>query len=155
MTSSEGDKPGIVAPPPLLYAGGLLLGLAAQRVRPQRLVAYTLARPLGAAFLACGLIGFAGMWAFLRAGTSPSPYRPSTSLVVSGPYRFTRNPMYLGFTLLYLGVTFWVNSLWPVLLLPLVIVLMQRGVIQREEAYLERRFGEEYRQYRASVRRWL
>jgi protein-S-isoprenylcysteine O-methyltransferase Ste14 len=63
--------------------------------------------------------------------------------------------MYLGFTLIYLGVTAWVNSLWPLLPLPLILLLMQRAVIAKEEAYLERQFGEPYRQYRARVRRWI
>ncbi|MFI5210728.1 MAG: methyltransferase family protein, partial [Gemmatimonadales bacterium] len=69
--------------------------------------------------------------------------------------RFSRNPMYVGMTLLYLGIALWANSLWPLLLLPAVLVVMRRGVIAREEAYLERRFGDEYRSYRARVRRWL
>ncbi|HEU5040160.1 MAG TPA: isoprenylcysteine carboxylmethyltransferase family protein, partial [Gemmatimonadales bacterium] len=76
-------------------------------------------------------------------------------LVTDGPYRFTRNPMYLGFTLWYLAGTAWVNSLWLLVLLPVVLLVMQRGVITREEAYLERRFGREYTEYRARVRRWL
>jgi protein-S-isoprenylcysteine O-methyltransferase Ste14 len=63
--------------------------------------------------------------------------------------------MYLGFTLIYLGVSVWINALWPIVLLPLVLLVMQRGVIHREEAYLERRFGAAYREYRARVRRWL
>lgn len=76
-------------------------------------------------------------------------------MVTNGPYRFTRNPMYLGFTLLYLGAAFWVNTAWPVILLPLVLAVMHYGVIVREEAYLERVFAEEYRTYRQRVRRWL
>jgi protein-S-isoprenylcysteine O-methyltransferase Ste14 len=75
--------------------------------------------------------------------------------VAEGPYRFTRNPIYLGFTLVYGGVTALANSPWGALLLPFVLVLMQRGVIQREERYLERVFGEEYLQYKTRVRRWI
>jgi protein-S-isoprenylcysteine O-methyltransferase Ste14 len=93
--------------------------------------------------------------AFRRAGTHPQPWRPATALVVTGPYRFSRNPMYVGATLFYIGISFWVNSLWPLLLLPVVLVIMSRGVIAREEAYLERLFGDEYRSYRSRVRRWL
>lgn len=149
------DIPGIVAPPPLLYAGALLVGLALHRIRPQPIVPHRWAGPLGAVLVLAGLAGFMAVWSFVRAGTSPNPWRPSTHLVVTGPFRFSRNPMYLGFTLIYLGVSVWINALWPIVLLPLVLLVMQRGVIHREEAYLERRFGAAYREYRARVRRWL
>jgi len=92
---------------------------------------------------------------FRRAGTTPNPTKPTTALVLRGPYRFTRNPMYLGFAALYLGVTLLVNSLWPLLLFPAVVGLVQGRVIAREEAYLEAKFGNEYRAYKMRVRRWL
>jgi protein-S-isoprenylcysteine O-methyltransferase Ste14 len=118
MAGEERDVPGVVAPPPLIYAAGLLLGW-----------------------------GLQPLW--------PRPWRPTTSLVTGGPYRFTRNPMYVGFTLWYLAATSWANALWPLLLLPLVMLVMQRGVIAREEADLRRRFGRQYEEYGARVRRWL
>lgn len=149
------DSPRVIAPPPLIYAGGLLAGWALQRLRPWPLLPSSWARPIGLTLLVAGLVGLAGLLAFLRVHTSPNPYRPAAHLVMSGPYRFTRNPMYLGFTLWYLGASAWMNSLWPLLLLPVVLIVMQRGVIAREEAYLERRFGGEYAAYRARVRRWL
>jgi protein-S-isoprenylcysteine O-methyltransferase Ste14 len=105
--------------------------------------------------LLLGLIVLPALLAFRRARTSPKPWKPTTALVTTGPYRFTRNPMYLGFTLLYLSTTVWVNTMWPVLFLPLVLLLMHYGVIIREEAYLERVFGEAYQTYRRRVRRWL
>jgi protein-S-isoprenylcysteine O-methyltransferase Ste14 len=139
----------------VIYAVPLALALWAEHLRSAPFLPPRVAPILGALLLGLGCIGFGGIWVFLRAGTSPNPYRPSTALVTTGPYRFTRNPMYLGFTLLYLGVTCWVNSLWPLLALPLILLLMQRSVIAKEEAYLEHRFGEDYRQYRMRVRRWL
>lgn len=155
MTAPNRDISGIIAPPPLLYAGALAVGLLVHHWYPRRLLPPAAARPLGLAALVLGLVGFLAILAFRRAGTSPNPWRPTQRLVTGGPFRFSRNPMYLGFTLWYLGITCWVNSLWPVLLLPLVLFLMQWGVIVREEAYLERRFGDEYRHYRQRVRRWL
>jgi protein-S-isoprenylcysteine O-methyltransferase Ste14 len=155
MNSSRSDIPGVVAPPPLLYAIPLALGLLAQHLRPFPFLPQGLARVAGIGLVVLGFIGFAGILAFRRAKTSPNPWEPTAALVVSGPYRWTRNPMYLGFTLLYLGIAAWVNTLWPVLGLPVILVVMQRGVIFREEAYLEARFGEEYRRYKAEVRRWL
>ncbi|HEV8673882.1 MAG TPA: isoprenylcysteine carboxylmethyltransferase family protein [Methylomirabilota bacterium] len=114
------------------------------------------ARVLGIALLAGWVIvSLPAILALRRAGTSVNPARPTTALVTWGPYRVTRNPLYVGLTMLYLGLTAWFNALWPLLLLPIVLVVMQRGVIVREERYLERKFGEEYRRYKARVRRWL
>jgi protein-S-isoprenylcysteine O-methyltransferase Ste14 len=155
MASEDRDIPGVVAPPPLIYAAGLLLGWGLQRLWPRLWLPVSWARPLALALLLAGLIGIAGVVAFRRAGTTPNPWRATTSLVTGGPYRFTRNPMYVGFTLWYLAATSWVNALWPLLLLPLVLLVMQRGVIAREEAYLRRRFGREYEEYSVGVRRWL
>ena len=90
-----------------------------------------------------------------QAGTNVDPYRPATAIVTGGPYRFTRNPIYVGFTLMYVGIFALANALLPILLLPAVQQLMRRGVIEREERYLERKFGDEYLQYKERVRRWI
>ena len=98
------------------------------------------------------------MWSirlFRRAGTSFIPIKPTTALVWSGPYQFTRNPMYLAMACLYLGLALWFDLFWPLILLPGVLAGVQYGVIAREEQYLERKFGDDYRQYKARVRRWL
>ncbi|NQV80212.1 MAG: isoprenylcysteine carboxylmethyltransferase family protein, partial [Alphaproteobacteria bacterium] len=92
---------------------------------------------------------------FRRAGTAVQPYKPSTTVVTDGVYRFSRNPIYLGLTAFYLGLAFAVNSGWAILLLPLVLVVMHYGVIAREERYLEGKFGAAYRDYKNRVRRWL
>ena len=92
---------------------------------------------------------------FRRAGTAVEPWRTSTALVTNGVYRFTRNPMYLAMALLYLGAALAADSVLALVLLPPLLVLVRVGVISREERYLERRFGDEYRRYRSSVRRWL
>ncbi|HEU4570043.1 MAG TPA: isoprenylcysteine carboxylmethyltransferase family protein [Gemmatimonadales bacterium] len=149
------DIPRVAAPPPLLYGVPLLAGLAAEHFHPAPFLPPRLTAPLGLGLVLVGMIGFAAIAAFRRAHTSPNPWRPSAALVTGGPYRLTRNPMYVGLTALSLGVTCWVNSWWPLLPLPVVLVVMDLGVIRREEAYLERTFGEAYRTYRASVRRWV
>jgi len=111
---------------------------------------------LGFALIAAALgVGASAFGALGRAGTPPNPGEPTTAIVAVGPYRFTPNPIYLSFTLLYAGVTVVANALWAVVLLPGVLIVMRRGVIDREERYLERRFGEEYRRYKARVRRWI
>jgi len=100
-------------------------------------------------------VGFAAVRRFRSTGTSLQPWEPTTTLITDGPFRLSRNPVYIGYTLLYLGVGFWVNSAWPLVLLPLVLWLMHRLVIAREEAYLDHRFGDAYREYQQRVRRWL
>lgn len=92
---------------------------------------------------------------FRRAGTSPVPMKPTTSLVFTGPYRRTRNPMYLGMMIAYLGGVLLLCSWWAVVFLPLVWWVMNRYVIAREERYLDAAFGDAYRSYRARVRRWV
>ena len=154
----DGASPGtagVLAPPPLIYAVPLGVGLLLHRWHVIRLLPARFAAPVGIALLLLGLVAIPALLAFRRVKTSPEPWKPTTAMVTTGPYRLTRNPMYLGFTLLYLGTTCWVNTVWPLILLPLVLVTMHYGVITREEAYLERLFGEEYLAYKRRVRRWL
>jgi len=92
---------------------------------------------------------------FLRRRTAVIPYKPATSLVTSGIYRWTRNPMYLGLALIYLGLALILNSLAALVLLPLVLSIIQSQVIAKEEAYLERTFGNDYVAYKKSVRPWI
>ncbi len=89
------------------------------------------------------------------AGTNISPRKPATTLVDSGPYRFSRNPLYVAMTLLFIGLTLLINSWWGVVLLVPVILLLHFGVVCREERYPERKFGEEYNRYRSRVRRYV
>ncbi len=154
-SEARGETAGVLAPPPLIYLVPLAVGVLLHRWRAVPLLTPTTALVLGIACILPALVALPALMAFRRAGTRAEPWRPTTALVTTGPYRFSRNPMYVGFTLLYLGIGFLTNSLWPLLLLPLVLVVMHFGVIVREEAYLERLFGEEYRAYRRRVRRWL
>jgi protein-S-isoprenylcysteine O-methyltransferase Ste14 len=150
------DTPGVVAAPPLIYASVLSAGLLAEALFPVGFLPRAIARAFGWPLLGAGLLLIIlGLRALRNAGTNVNPYEPTTSLVLEGPYRFTRNPLYLGLTLVYSGITIRANALWATLLLPFVLVLMQRGVIDREERYLERLFGEEYVSYKARVRRWV
>ena len=152
---TERDIPGIMAPPPLIYAAIFGAGLLIEHRFPRPVLPAPWAHRLGVVLVALGLLGIAAVIAFRRAGTSPNPWKPTSQLVTGGIYRLSRNPMYVGFTLWYLGAACWRNSLWPFLLLPIVLFIMHYGVIIREERYLERRFGDEYRRYTAQVRRWL
>lgn len=150
------DNPGVIAPPPLIYAGTLILGLGVKRLLPTPFLPRSLSRIFGWPLVVCGLaIGLLGFREMRRAGTNVDPYEPTTAVVTEGPYRFTRNPLYVGMTLIYAGITARANALPAALLLPLVLAVMRRGVIEREEAYLERKFGDEYLRYKDRVRRWI
>jgi protein-S-isoprenylcysteine O-methyltransferase Ste14 len=92
---------------------------------------------------------------FTRAGADVVPGNPGNVLVTHGPYRVTRNPIYIGFILAYFGITILATSIWMLLILVPVLIILQKGVVLREEAYLERKFGEAYAKYKARVPRWL
>ena len=150
------DNPGVIAPPPLIYAGALLAGLLANRRFHVPFLPRRLGRMLGWPLVLSGLaVGLLGVREMRRAETNVSPYMPVTAIATEGPYRITRNPMYVGFTLMYVGISALANALPPVLLLPLVLRLMRRGVIEREENYLERKFGDVYLEYKVRAPRWI
>ena len=99
--------------------------------------------------------GVAVTIAFRKAATAISPTRPTSRLVLTGPYRYSRNPDYIGQLVLYLGIALAANTWWPIWLLPPVLAVVERGVVFREERYLEAKFGREYEDYKRSVPRWL
>ncbi len=150
------DIPGVIAPPPLIYAGALAVGLLLHRAFPTKFLPRVVARVLGATLIGiAGVVVTSAIREMRRADTPVNPTEPTKALVVEGPFRFTRNPLYLSLTLLYAGIASLVNALWAMLLLPVVLIVMNRGVIDREERYLERKFGKEYLGYKARVRRWI
>jgi protein-S-isoprenylcysteine O-methyltransferase Ste14 len=156
MPTNAPDHSGVFIPPPLLYVFPFLAGLLIHWVHPATLFPRGATAPFGVILVALGLaLGASAMISFRRARTSPIPIKPTTAIVETGLYRFTRNPMYLGLAVLYLGLALWVDSLWPLLLLPVALFAIQRFVIAREERYLEDKFGDEYRGYKTRVRRWI
>ena len=154
--ADERDNAGAVAPPPLIYLGSLVLGLLLNRRLPTASLPRTTARAFGWPLLVGG-ISLMGWFerTMRRAGTPTNPYKPVSGIVTEGPFRYTRNPAYLSMTMIYAGISGLANALWAVLLLPLTLLVVQRGVIEREEGYLERKFGEEYLRYKEQVRRWI
>jgi protein-S-isoprenylcysteine O-methyltransferase Ste14 len=146
----------VIAPPPVLYLAALGIGLVLRLSFPVRVLPQAVARLVGGiACLLFAALGGTGLLALRRAGTSQNPRRPTTALVISGPFRISRNPLYLSLLCLYAGIALFLNSLWLLLLAVPLIAVLRLGVIGPEERYLERKFGDEYRQYRAQVRRWL
>jgi protein-S-isoprenylcysteine O-methyltransferase Ste14 len=156
MPNDERDKPGIRVPPPPIYLLALLLGLLLDRRAHIPFLPRGVARVLGWPLVG-GAMALAAWFArtMRRADTTMHLNKPVSSLVQDGPFRYSRNPGYLSLTILYTGIAVLRNALWAILLLPLVLYVIQREVIEREERYLERTFGEEYLAYKARVRRWV
>jgi len=149
------DVPGVIAPPPLVYLIALLGGWGLSWLWPASLVPRS-ARPAGYALIALSAILFAfSFQRFRRWNTSVVPRKPVTALITDGPYRFSRNPIYLAFTMFSVGIGIVADLPWLFGLLVPTLVVIRWGVIAREERYLERKFGEAYRGYKATVRRWI
>jgi len=150
------DHADVRIPPPLIYVAGFVLGLALERFLPVLVLPKIPSRVAAVLCIAVGVtIAVWSVGLFHRERTSFVPIKPTTTLVIYGPYRFTRNPMYLGLVCVYLGIALWFGIFWALILLPAVMALIQRYVIIREEQYLERKFGGEYLKYKADVRRWI
>ena len=159
MIDSSPSGPGVRYPPPSLFVLGIIAGWLLDRAFPLQLAgpaARSAGALVGCVLVVCGS-GLAA-WAvatFRGAGTTIIPNRPASTLVTHGPFRLSRNPMYLGMTLVYLGVMLLLNSIWILLFLPIVLVILQLTVIRREERYIGATFGIAYDEYRRRVRRWL
>jgi protein-S-isoprenylcysteine O-methyltransferase Ste14 len=153
---AERDSPGVHVPPPLVYLGVFLVALLLERRFPSFEMPRAPARVAAVVCIVLWLtLSLPAILLFVHKQTGLIPSQPATILVTEGPYRRTRNPMYLGLIFLYLALSLWFGVTWGLALLPVVVLLIQVGVVLREEKYLERRFGEEYRGYRRRVRRWF
>jgi protein-S-isoprenylcysteine O-methyltransferase Ste14 len=150
------DVPGVLVFPPLLFGVTLALGLLLHLIYPVNLLPVLLARVVGTLILIASVwLALSAEAAMKRAGTNVRPDRPTLALVTDGPFRFTRNPLYLAAIGIYVGIALLVDTLWPLVLLIPLLVVLAKGVIAREERYLEAKFGETYRNYKSRVRRWM
>jgi protein-S-isoprenylcysteine O-methyltransferase Ste14 len=159
LATSARISPVMRIPPPLWFVVTFLAALGAQRFVPLTIGATSLtaaAHFAGLALVAAGLLlGLSSISIFLSARTTIIPFGTAKQLVANGPFRFTRNPMYVGLALLYVGVAGILVELWPLILLPLPILVMDRIVIPFEEARLQAVFAEAYHKYCTTVRRWI
>ncbi|ODT50018.1 isoprenylcysteine carboxylmethyltransferase family protein [Devosia sp. 63-57] len=156
----EKDNPGLIMPPPFYPALSWLAALGLQWLHPLHLIP-----PFGLSSWAfwLGLLlavaGFAvvnrAIAAFQAAGTNVMPSQPTLVVVSTGPYRFSRNPIYIGCLMLHLGLTLMAGLNWGLPLLPLVLVAFHLLAVLPEERYLQRKFGDSYTRYQAATRRWL
>jgi protein-S-isoprenylcysteine O-methyltransferase Ste14 len=151
------DRPNLVIPPPIPWALAILAGLVVGWLYPLQFVPASIPR----AWVGGGLFVLAvalAVWAIVtirEAGTQFDVHKPTTAIVENGPYRFTRNPIYLGMFLSQAGIAIGFDDLWVLATLVPFYFVIRHGVVAREEAYLERKFGTVYRGYKSRVRRWL
>ena len=156
MPQSEKDAPNVVAIPPLIYAAFLAVGLVLDYLFPIPVLPDPIQYWLGfGIIIASGFIILFVLLEFRKAETQFDPRKPTTAIITTGPYRFSRNPSYVSLTMLYLGIAIAADSVWVLAGLIPTLVVTHYGVILREEEYLAEKFGEAYLQYKRSVRRWL
>ena len=152
------DHDNIVAHPPVIFGIVLVVGFLLHKCFPLTIMSHagTLSKVLaGILFVIAGIIMVSGTRLMLRKKTDPRPDRATTTIVTEGFYRYSRNPLYLSLMLIYSGIAIYANSLWLLFLLPLLFLGLERGVVLREERYLEGKFGDEYVQFKRKVRRWI
>lgn len=153
---SVADHPSVIAPPPVIVLVHLLAGILLELYIPVKILNVIFTTTFGwlLVLLAFGIAGLC-ILKFRRVGTNIQTRKPTTAIVTTGFYRFSRNPIYVSFVLLLMGLGISFNSLWIFLSVVPFIAIMNWGVISREEAYLEHKFGEDYLTYKSQVRRWL
>jgi protein-S-isoprenylcysteine O-methyltransferase Ste14 len=155
MTNNT-DHPQVMVLPPLVFLGYLIGAFVMNWVIPFPTPWSLALRIVGGVAIVVGfLLGGSAFSQMVKAHTSPDPHQPTTALVIKGPYRFTRNPIYLGFLLIYLGLTLLGGTLWGLIASPFLIWTVTHAVIHFEEKYLVEKFGESYRQYMSRVRQWI
>jgi protein-S-isoprenylcysteine O-methyltransferase Ste14 len=155
-THSASDNPKVLILPPLLYGVALAAGFLLQWLAPRPILSSNARYWAGGVLLAFGVV--LAVWArrvMEQAGTNVNPTLPTTALVAAGPFRFSRNPLYVALTLVYIALALLANALWVLVLIVPVLFVTHYGVVRREEVYLETKFGDAYRAYRSRVRRYL
>jgi protein-S-isoprenylcysteine O-methyltransferase Ste14 len=150
------DSPNVVSYPPLVFFGAFALGLLLNWLLPMRSFSSELWRAAGGMLgLTGSLLATWGVYAMHRAGTPVRPGFPATALVTNGPFRYSRNPLYLALTIIYIGGTMSLGSWWPLATLVPALAVVHWKIVRREEDYLESQFSDAYRAYKAQVRRWV
>lgn len=157
MKTTQPHIAGIIAPPPVLYLVSLALAFGANAITPKSISLSPLTLHVASAVFLL-LSGALARWAFVtmkKQGTSANPRKQSEVLTTEGPFKLSRNPIYVAMTGLYFGIALLGNSLWPFLFLVPLLATMHWGVVLREERYLAQRFGKAYLGYKSRTRRWL
>ncbi len=158
VPGNQKDHPGIYFPPPLLYVAVFVAAIYIQKIIPIRKIFFQTSTSLiiGLIIILLGIFfAFPALYRFVLTKNTVITNKPANSLQTEGIYSHSRNPMYVGLCCLYLGLSLLFGNWWHLILFPILILLVYALIIRREENYLTRRFGDEYKQYRSKVRRWL
>ncbi|MFV2092728.1 MAG: isoprenylcysteine carboxylmethyltransferase family protein [Hyphomicrobiales bacterium] len=156
MSDAKADKPGVIAPPPLIFLAGILAGVAIDWFWSGSFWSGGARYPVGGVLIGAGFfIVFLAFMRFRAAGTHIEPYKPTTAIVTDGLFGLSRNPIYLSMVGVTVGLALVLDNFWVLVMLAPVLVVMHYGVIIREERYLTGKFGDDYRRYKNTVRRWL
>jgi protein-S-isoprenylcysteine O-methyltransferase Ste14 len=158
MNADQKDGAAVRLPPPITYLGAVIVGALLHGFALSLPLDFALGARIGAAVAVAGLgiammVGAMGL--FKRTGQDPKPWKSTPEIISTGVYRFTRNPMYVGMALLQIGIGIGLANGWILVLVPPVLVIIYATAIRREEAYLERKFGDTYIAYKATARRWI
>jgi protein-S-isoprenylcysteine O-methyltransferase Ste14 len=156
VNDTEDRGPDVRLHPPVIYGISILCGIGLAQLHALPMPFGLNQHIHGGIIITCAIA--LALWAllqFFREGTEVRPDRPDSVLLTGGPYRFSRNPLYVVLTLVQITAAIWLDNLWILLLTPLSVVVITRYAISREERYLERLFGAEYLAYKRRVRRWL
>ncbi len=159
MTSKVKDNAGVVAPPPLIFLSGLIFGGIIQMIFPLYIfpASYVMFSRIAGILLAVFAIGIivSAQRKMKGAKTNIEPWKPTNSIISDGVYSHSRNPVYVAMVSIYLGITLIFNAFWFLPFLIVILIIITFGVILREEKYLEKKFGDQYLNYKESVRRWI
>jgi len=156
MVENQTDHADVKIAPPVLMLLHIIAAFILDWLIPFPIVMPQLMKWFGILLVLAGLaLGFTAVRQLTRANTTLDPYHSVTAIVTDGPYRFTRNPIYLGFVCMLIGIPLAFGTYWGALLSPIFILLMNNLVIQHEEAYLEKKFGSVYANFKSRVRRWV
>jgi len=151
-----GDYPKVITPPPVIVLIMIAAGFAASLIQPLRFIdGYARYIAGGALLILSAVIVSLAFFKMKGAGTNVDVRKPATAVVTDGIYSCTRNPMYVSLVIFLAAASVLLNNLWIMILIPVFIFIMGRGVIAREELYLEEKFGARYTDYKERVRRWL
>ena len=149
-------SPPVISCPPLVFWGAFAVGMLFNWWVPSPNFATASVKVVGVTLGIFGtMVAFWGVYTFHRAGTYVRPNRPVTALVTGGPFRYSRNPLYLAMTVIYLGIALYVGVLWPLVMLIPALIMVHWRIVRREESFLENQFGDNYRAYKARVHRWI
>ncbi|MGC9605803.1 MAG: isoprenylcysteine carboxylmethyltransferase family protein [Minisyncoccia bacterium] len=153
---TEPDSPHVVAIPPFVFLGGFFIALILQWLLPVHVFSGIAWKTVGwIVALISGILALSGFRAMHRIGTNIDVRKPALAIVSTGPFRYTRNPLYLSLVLLYIGIALFFDMVWLLAILVPIVLVIHYGVIRREERYLEGKFGESYLEYKKKVRRWV